>query len=535
MTLIKKVGPPKGEPTKNPRPKRSSNNIVVDDVARYLDEMVTSDGLVDNWERVRDPKPKPWPEIDPLDQPPPLPLFPVDALPENVRGYVHEVSEQFQTPIDLAAVYSLAILATAAQGGQVEVQPGWKETLNLYVLMVALTGERKSPVVSALRRPIDELERALRKELATAIAAATSDRVIAKAHLANIEAQLAKTHLKGSERLDFEAERDTTLQQLAEYETQPAPATPLLTLDSITAESLATYLSQHRGILAVLSAEGGLFGDLAGRYSVQAAIDIVLHGFSGESYKSHRKGCPAEEIENVRLTIGLAVQPIVLQQALSNAEFVHRGLIARFLIATPAPPTEVGALHPTPVSKVTEAKYASLIERLVRQNFTTPPALTVDPRAYEILDSVRIALKERVLPGGEYFDDPMRGWASKAAGQIARIAGLIHMARADDPNDTLVTLEDMSNAIEIGRYFVAHAARLFLAPETTPATADQLAILAWAKHKHLAAFTPRDLMRSNSRRFNNADHVKAMLRALAARNYVRSTDSTHFAVNPKIT
>jgi replicative DNA helicase len=504
MTQIKKVSPPEGEPTKNLPASSSTPSIATDnDKIRYLDEFVTEF--------------EPWPEIDPIDSEPPLPMFPVEALPITIENYARALATSTQTPIDLAAVYSLAILATAAQGGQVEVQPDWTETLNLYILISMLTSDRKSPVVSALRKPIDDLEGELRKELAATIAGIHSDAAIAKAKLANIESQLAHPRLTGDDKLDLEADRDSLIHQIAEFDEHPSHH-PLLTLDSVTPEALAAYLHAHDGVMAILSAEGGFFRDIAGRYNEKSAIEIALHGYSGETYKAHRKGSPPLEIKHVRLSLGITAQPIVLREALGSDEFVQRGLIGRFLVSTPALRTEPRLLHPAAIPKIVAAQYTSLIERLVRTNLAHPPQLTVSTDALDLLDTVRAAIEDRLLPGGEYSEDPMRGWAARLPGQIARIAGLIHIAKT---GDTVVSVGSMKSAIEIGRYFTAHAARLFLTPEVSPVLRDCELLTRWILRKNLLTFSTRDALKSNQRRYRDASGAEVRLDTLAARGYVR--------------
>jgi replicative DNA helicase len=73
-----------------------------------------------------------------------LPPFPVDALPSWVAEQVLAVAEFTQTPLDLPGSLALAALATAAGGRAVaEVRPGWREPLNLYVVVAMAPGSRK--------------------------------------------------------------------------------------------------------------------------------------------------------------------------------------------------------------------------------------------------------------------------------------------------------------------------------------------------------------------------------------------------------
>lgn len=82
-----------------------------------------------------------------------LPTFPIHCLPPVLCDYVAAVSEATQTPLDMAAVAALAVMAVCAQGKYaVQGKPDWLEPLNLYAVIVANPAERKSAILSRLGR-----------------------------------------------------------------------------------------------------------------------------------------------------------------------------------------------------------------------------------------------------------------------------------------------------------------------------------------------------------------------------------------------
>src|SRR5689334_13794411 len=88
-----------------------------------------------------------WDEPVPLKARPPLPPFPVDALPPWLGNMVRGVAEETQTPADLAGCLALAVIATAA-GGRVKVcvRGHWREPVNIYTAVALDPGNRKSAV-----------------------------------------------------------------------------------------------------------------------------------------------------------------------------------------------------------------------------------------------------------------------------------------------------------------------------------------------------------------------------------------------------
>lgn len=92
--------------------------------------------------------------LNPAKSPPP---FPIGALPPTIRAMVNFVSETTQVYPDMPASVALAALSVCLQGkAKVSFSPYWSEELNLYVLMIAPPGERKSAVFSAMTAPINK-------------------------------------------------------------------------------------------------------------------------------------------------------------------------------------------------------------------------------------------------------------------------------------------------------------------------------------------------------------------------------------------
>lgn len=88
-----------------------------------------------------------------------LPAFPIDSLPPVLKDYVLAVAENKQVSPDMVAVSCLAVVALSVQG-KFEVLPlnGWKESLNLYTIVIAPPSERKSPVLREVTAPVYEYE-----------------------------------------------------------------------------------------------------------------------------------------------------------------------------------------------------------------------------------------------------------------------------------------------------------------------------------------------------------------------------------------
>ena len=90
----------------------------------------------------------------------------------------------------------------------------------------------------------------------------------------------------------------------------------------------------------MLSAEGGIFTAIAGRYNATPNLEVFLKGHAGDLLRVDRKGRVAEHVPHPALTLGLAVQPEVLRDIARMPGFRGRGLLARILYSVP--PNAVG-------------------------------------------------------------------------------------------------------------------------------------------------------------------------------------------------
>src|SRR5215218_3829848 len=270
-----------------------------------------------------------------------LPAFPVEVLPGWLGDYVAAVATATQTPPDLAGMLALAVLATVAAGAvEVEPRPGWREPLCLFVAVGMDAGARKSSVFTALTQPVAEFER---QQAAAALPAITETAVLRRiAEQAAAQAEAAASKASTDQQDERQAE---AIARAAEAANLVVPPIPRWLVDDATPEALAGLLATH-GRIALLSPEGDVFDQMAGRYNQAAGpnLGVYLKGHAGDLLKVDRRGRPPEYIERPCLTIGLTVQPEVLQGLAGRPGFRGRGLLARFLYSLPESP--VGRRQP---------------------------------------------------------------------------------------------------------------------------------------------------------------------------------------------
>ena len=457
-----------------------------------------------------------------LDRSADLPVFPVRGFPGWLESFVLAEAEATQTPVDMASMFVLAALATVV-AGHVEIEPvaGWREGLNLFVAVAMEPGSRKSPVHRDVIGPIVAYERVLVEQAQPDIAEQATIRRIAEASLAKAE-KAAASAKDPIQRVAYEDEARTFASAL---ERLAVPAAPRLFTADVTPEELASLLHENQGRMAVLSAEGGVFDIMAGRYSAgMPNIDVYLAGHAGDVIRVDRRGRPPEYVDRPALTIGLAVQPYVLAKAARVGDFSGRGLLDRFLYAIP--PSTVGYRQTeTPgVAEAIRQRYDTSLRALAASfdRFTEPVTLDLDIEASSLLSVWRAEIEPRRRPDADLGH--IQGWSSKLDGAVVRIAGLLHIAGTITSGwDTPISAATMSAALEIGQYLLAHALAAFDFMGADPRLGAAQRIGRWIVAGRRATFTKREAFRAlrGQALFPRVEQITAGLAALDEHGWVR--------------
>ena len=218
-----------------------------------------------------------------------VPAFPVEVLPSWLGEYVVAVATATQTPPDLAGMLALAVLATVAAGAvEAEPRPGWREPLCLFVAVGMDAGARKSAVFTAMTSPVAEFERDQATAALPGITETAVLRRIADQAAATAEAAAGKVPAGQQEEARAEA-----IARAAEAASLVVPPVPRWLVDDATPEALAGLLAAY-GRIALLSPEGDVFDQMAGRYNQSAGpnLGVYLKGHAGDLLKVDRRGRP---------------------------------------------------------------------------------------------------------------------------------------------------------------------------------------------------------------------------------------------------
>jgi len=438
-----------------------------------------------------------------------LPRFPVEQFPQLLKEWVSAVAENTATAVDMAAVSVLAVMASTIQGKyEIMGKADYIEPLNLYVLLIANPGERKSAIVKAMTKDITQFEHEENQKRQPEIERQQTEINV-------MRQQLEKATKKG----------DTQEALLLKYRLRKLeadmPKYLRLIADNITPEALTSLMADNNGVLSVFSTEGGLFEILSGMYTKKGVnIDTLLKAHSGDPIRVDRKGRDNEQIDNPTLTMLLSVQENVIEGVLSNSAFIGRGLTARMLYSIPTSLMGTRDFDTAPIPPEMAQKYQNLIYRLLQlppQDNGKPYLLCLEDSARELLEALHNWLEPQLI--GDLSD--MSGWSAKFVGATLRIAGVLHCVRHHKaPQDYPVSADTMNRAIAIGKYFLEHAKYTFSLMGADKAMQDAKYILKRLEGQNETSLKSAELHRL-CKRFKKQDEMLPPLEMLMEYGYIK--------------
>lgn len=478
-----------------------------------------------------------WESPEPLKEVAELPLFPTYVLPSPIRKMVEEVADAYQVPVDLPAMQTLAVLSTtAARRIEVEIWPGWKEPVNLYTAVVLPPAERKTAVNRTIIAPLERHERTRIAAMRDEIAEANAEHELLEAEYRAAVTRAAKAN--GDDQLAAEGDARALAVKLAKHH---VPSVPRLLADDVTPEKLVSLMDEQDGRIGLLSAEGGVFEMMSGRYSKSGVLnlDVYLKAHAGDAIRIDRRTREAEYISSPALTLGLAVQPIVLDGLLANPAFRGRGVVARFAYSVPRPMVGRRKVRTRAVQPAVIEGYEAVINDLLKlepakddDGSAAPNLLEMTPEASSAIEQFSQGLEPRLSEFGDLGH--MADWAGKVSGTAARIAALLHLAehhRKHAPWTTPLESHTVAAAVKIAEYLIEHAKAVYSRMGADPDLAAADRVLRWLLERGNSVYsenseyglvvTKRDIHQPLRRTFPKPNDLDKPLQILVDHGYLR--------------
>jgi 5S rRNA maturation endonuclease (ribonuclease M5) len=516
------------------------------DVSDFLESGATVDELIaladtapsfEEWEKTgkqekqegnQVPESASWEEPVPFGVQSAIP-FPAEAISGWLGTYVRAVAMATQTPLDLAGVLSLAVLAAALQGRVViEGNPGWREQVMLYTGVVLPPATRKSAVVSLLVAPLLLFESEQQKERAPKRAEEETERRILEGRLKDAEQRAVKE----KDVMEREAAREDAKALAKELGNHQVVGEYHLFTEDFTPERLPGLMADNDGRIAVISAEGDSLHSMSGRYSDKSPNLLTFKkGYDGEPLRTGDRVSRAREyIESPALTLGVAFQPSVLRDLFKVPALRGEGVLARFLFSQPETNIGYRQINPPPVPESVALSYAAHVMTLL--NFPKlgecgPIVLRLSPDAKARFDVFQHETEEKLRPGGVLSG--LADWGGKRPGTALRIAALLHVAQNYVETGTwslTVTEDSIHRALALCDYFESHARNVFAYMGGDANSDNARELLDWLRRTNKVNFSEAEVWANfshggHSGRFEDRESIVAALTILSDRHFIR--------------
>ena len=363
----------------------------------------------------------------------PVPPFPLEVFPPRFRQYIERGAASVGCPPDLVAVPFLGYAAAAIGKTRViRIKRGWVQRPILWMGVVAVSGDGKSPADSYARAALDELQ------------------------------------ARADERYQEQLERyKLALAQWKDSDRKPRgeePAPPLYEhwySTDATVESLAPMLRHNTGLALacdeLVAWARGCNQFKKGGNDRQKYLEI----WNGRPLKVDRKTQGVIFVKEPVLCIVGGIQPERLRE-MTNEASVHDGLLPRYLWAYPDVPLSEWSWEESEVDDL--PWMIDLFARLRKSvNPLGPLVLRPDPEAKALWKQWYDALKQRKAD----LPPLAREVASKLPAQLARLWLVLEALWNSEGTSSVASAARLADAIALVDYFGAHHRRVMVHFGTT--------------------------------------------------------------------
>lgn len=467
--------------------------------------------------------------------------YPLDALPQLMRGAVIDYQAYGKQPIPMVASCALAALSLAGQGlANVARDSQLVGPISLNVLIVAASGERKSACDNAIAGAVRQWEKDQQDSIRPQIEKAKTQLAIW-----NEERQALGDTLKAAIKRSADTTGARQAIEKCDARKPKVPEKPCLLLEDVTPEKLLQDLQNGWPSAALWSAEAGTITGGAGTSdsSFVRFLATLNKLWDGSKVSERRKVSGDQEAEGRRLGVCMQIQPVVLTTFLQQGGGLARGsgFLARFLVVWPdttkgqRPYSEPG---PMPRLEKFNERIRALLDAplpLDEVGRIAPPVLTLSAEAKARWVSFHDEMEAALAPGAALAkaDDA----AAKMAENAARIAALFHLLKHGPEGK--IEIEDMAAASCLARWYAHEAVRATEQLSPSKELKDAKDLLSWLvdqadkcrTRQVIAQSGPWALRKDSARR-------KAALALLLDTGHIRERRSVSahpiFEINPTL-
>lgn len=287
-------------------------------------------------------QPEKMPVIIPLKTDlPEVQKFDPDLLPKSLHGWITDIQERMQCPIDFLAIGALIGLAGLI-GRKVGIYPkqfdDWMVICNLFGAMIGRPSIMKTPALNEILKPLNRLIKIAEEEYQQTQLDYEVEKTSLEMRKKDAEKELAKAHkMTGTEAKDAVEVAKENLRAILEELEQSQPVEKRFIVNDPTIEALGEKLNQNpNGLILVRDEITGWMKTLD-REDRPNDRAFILECFNGNGvYIYDRIGRGTLKIESLTLSIIGGIQPAKLMPYINgavNGGSGDDGLLQRFQLA----------------------------------------------------------------------------------------------------------------------------------------------------------------------------------------------------------
>lgn len=462
---------------------------------------------------------------------PSSPLFLLENLPPIIGGAVHEVSNNVQAPLEMAASSALAAASYVCQfKADVVRQAHLVSPTSLNFITIAESGDRKTGCDRHFTKPINDFETSLQEYFEGDLARYRSDIEIWQIKRKTLLSKIQKLS-HAEENID---EEEINLRKLE----NSRPKEPLLQkfiFGDVTPEALASRLEAWPSIGIISNEAGSILG--TGSMQNLGMLNQIWDGSPPRTERISRKTKP---IPIARLTVSLMVQPETFGAYLQKQGSLARsnGFLARALITQPQswkgerfiynsvePTWEHLSTYQKRLTKILEDGY----KEQCKENYR-PIKLFLNHAAKQRWRDYSNEIERAIKPNGLWGD--ITDAASKAPEQAVRLAGIFHMIEELDGEIHDMTLMCAINVISyyLNQFKLVFGTDSPLSPLHRDAMALKDFILKKFHVQGVDKLSRSWIMKNGPEQLRSRERLHAALEVLYDMYVVRPTtiDKTHY-------
>jgi hypothetical protein len=483
------------------------------------------------------PLPDPLPHVEPFD-----PVF----LPEALQGWIQDIADRMQCPLDfpaVAAIVSLAEVVGRKVGIRPKQQDDWLVVPNLWGAIIGRPGVLKTPAILEPLRQLYRLEAEAKDAYQQCMDQWNIQQIVAKEQEKVTAQNIREALKKGGDATAF-------AETLLATEGKQPTRTRYVVNDS-TVEKLGELLNENpNGLLIFRDELTGLLRQLdrEGHESDRAFYLEAWNGNGRFTYDRIARGTIDIEACCVSILGGIQPGPLshYLRSALQGGEG-DDGLLQRFqLLVWPDIAAEWRNVDRWPDSTEKQRAYqiftrlnsltSSDIDAVCDEEHGGIPYVRFSDDAQTIFDEWRAALEHRLRQGHEH--PAIEAHLAKYRSLIPSLALLIHIA---DGGKHPVGVDALERACAWGDYLESHARRVYsqgIAPDDM--AARELA--ARIQDGDLSSgFTARDVYRRHWAGLSTREEAEKAIAVLIELGWLHEVKestggrpSAKYLINPQV-